>query len=279
MTDRLPQKSRRSIVARRTLTLGTTIATAALGSAAFATPITARPDDLHNSPVHLVQQSTQDNGVAAGGEGEGAAPEDPEVVLLRDLGRIEGSLMTALELYEQGDIAAAQNHFAQAVSGEFDTATGLLAEKGQALDQLISLEDAATAQQPLDALRLATAEVQTALEAIRSDSSAFQQTTALVALMRFAAERYSIATAKNTVTNLYEYQASWGFLNVIKTQATTMTQSDNSSVAKAGTKILGYLAATAPAFGDMMGQGITDMRASLIYGAAARIELASIGLQ
>lgn len=64
MTDRLPTKSRRSIVARRTLTLGTTIATAALGSAAFATPITARPDDLHNSPVHLVQQSTQDNGVA-----------------------------------------------------------------------------------------------------------------------------------------------------------------------------------------------------------------------
>ncbi|MDG1068688.1 MAG: hypothetical protein P8P40_10010, partial [Sulfitobacter sp.] len=273
--------SRRSIVARRTLTLGTTIATAALGSAAFATPITARPDDLHNSPVHLVQQSTQDNGVAAGGEGEGAVPEDPEVVLLRDLGRIEGYLMTALQLYEQGDIAAAQNHFAQAVSEEFDTATGLLAEKGQAtaLDQLISLADAATAQQPLEALRLATAELQTALEAIRSDSSAFQQTTALVALMRFAAERYSIATAKNTVTNLYEYQASWGFLNVIKTQATTMTQSDNSSVAKAGTKVLGYLAATAPAFGDMMGQGITDMRASLIYGAAARIELASIGLQ
>lgn len=281
MTTPTPSKTRRLIVARRTIALGTTLATAALGSTAIAAPILSKPDSFLQNQVQLVQQTQTDAPLTTGGEGEGAVPEDPAVVLLRDLGRIDGHLRAGVALIELGDRSAAQSHLMLVEVEDFNAAANQLAARGYAGfdEQLASLDEAAKAEQPLATLRPVIEDIRATRNALRGDLSASQQASALVSLTRYAAERYGIGTQGGAISNLTEYQNSWGFLRAVEAQATTMSQSTDTAVATAGTKILGHLAATAPAFGDMQGQGVTDMRASLIYGAAARIELATIGLQ
>lgn len=280
MTNPTPPKTRRSVVARRTIALGTSLATAALGSGAMAATVVPRPDSVQHAQVHLVQQDAAESNIPAGGEGEGAVPEDPKILLLRNIGRYEGHLYAAMALAEAGDITAVKIHIAHTSGGEFDAVidevSDQVAEFPEQLAALIrSLGDGNSA----DALRQAFADIQNTFNAVRAQMSPHDQAIALAALMRHAGESYGIATAGDMVSDVSEYQASWGYIKVVAAQAQAMSRSVDNRVATAGEKILGYLDATAPAFGDLQGEGITDMRASLIYGAAARIELAALGLQ
>ena len=67
------------------------------------------------------------------------------------------------------------------------------------------------------------------------------------------------------MSNLHEYQDRWGFLWVLEVQVKTMSKSENVRVAQTVAKILDDLSATDPAFGDIQGQGATEMRPSPLY--------------
>ena len=67
MTETTRQKPSRSVIARRTLALGTTIATAALGTGAIAGSDVSMATNADQSLFHFVQDSTADMPPLAGG--------------------------------------------------------------------------------------------------------------------------------------------------------------------------------------------------------------------
>ena len=286
MTETTRQKPSRSVIARRTLALGTTIATAALGTGAIAGSDLPMATNADQSLFHFVQDSTADvtplaGGEGEGGEGEGSTPVDPNVALLRDLGFIEGHLRAGLALYQAGDLSAAKTHMGHPIEEKYDAVAGPMTERGQGQlrDQLVGLAQAAEAEAPFAQILPLFEAVQATIDEVRGGMPVQQQVMALSALTRIAADEYSVAVAGETMSHLHEYQDSWGFLRVVEMQVAIMSASEDVSVAAAATKIMGYIEATNPAFGDIQGQGEFEMRPSLIYGAAARIELTAFGLR
>ena len=286
MTKPTHEKPRRSVIARRTLMLGTTIATAALGTGVIAAP--AYPGIGYLDQISFAFPHSGDasvtlvaGGEGEGGEGEGATPLDPDVALLRDLGLIEAHLLAGLALYDAGDIAAAVMHMDQPVSEIYDTVSDPLTARGQEQlrDQLANLAAAAQTEASLAELTPLAEAARATINDVRDDLPMPLRVTALSVLTRIAADEYSVAVAGESLSNLYAYQTSWGVLRAVETQAAMMSESEDEAVAQAAAKILNYLATTDPAFGDIKGEGALDMRPSLIYGAAARIELAAIGVR
>ena len=206
---------------------------------------------------------------------------DLDVALLRDLGLIEAHLLTGAALYEAGDIAAAVMHLDQPVAEIYNTVSDPLTARGQEQlrEQLANLAAAAQAEASLAELTPLAEAARATINDLRNDLPIPLRVTALSVLTRIAADEYSAAVAGETLSNLYAYQTSWGVLRAVEAQAAMMSENEDEAVAQAAAKMLNYLAATDPALGDIKGEGALDMRPSLIYGAAARIELAAIGVR
>ncbi len=101
---------------------------------------------------------------------------------------------------------------------------------------------------------------------------------ALAELGAIAAEEYDIAIADDgSIDNLHEYQDSWGFLRTIETQAQDLAQGGDEAVTSAADEILAQVEAAGEAYGDLQGEDIPSADPSILYGAAARMELAALG--
>lgn len=105
------------------------------------------------------------------------------------------------------------------------------------------------------------------IEEARDEVPAQAQIMALALLTRVAAD--TVAVEGGTVSNLHEYQDSWGFLRVVETEADELSRSNNEDAARAAQAAKDYLAITDAAFGDLQGSGEFEMDPSLLYGAAA----------
>jgi hypothetical protein len=98
-------------------------------------------------------------------------------------------------------------------------------------------------------------------------------------LTRIAAAEYDVAIADDgSVGNLHEYQDSWGFLRTVEAEAERLATSDDAAVAEAGTRILEQVRVTDAAFGDLAGASIPSADPSILFGAAARMDLAAMAV-
>ena len=299
--------NRRVVAARRTLALGTIAATAFGATAVSAGAIPEGPASVQwvklaqakNLLVASAEGGGESEGEAASsrhgeGEGEAAGPgegegeaeggavnRDPEVRLARDLGFMEGHLRAGMALYEATDLEAAKTHMGHPIQEKYDAVADPLKERGyeRLKDELEALSAAAEAETPLEELRPLYDTVLGTIEEARDEVPAQAQIMALALLTRVAADEYTVAVEGGTVSNLHEYQDSWGFLRVVETEANELSRSDNEDAARAAQAAKDYLTITDAAFGDLQGSGEFEMDPSLLYGAAARMELAALGLK
>jgi len=272
----------RDVTARRLVLLGT-VATA-LAAPAAASEIQAHDTDTGRFLVAQAEGEGEGGGEGEGeGEGGGAAlPAD--VALLRDLGFMTGHLRAGMALYDAGDLAAAKTHMGHPIEEKYDAVAGPLETLGMGglRDDLMALSAAAEAEAPADEVRALFEAVLAGVETARNAAAANprQQILALAALMRVAGDEYTVAVAGGDVSNLHEYQDSWGFLQTIRSEADAFAASDDAGVAEAGADIRTAVDATlARAFGDIQGGGIPEMDPSLLYAGAARVELAAYGVE
>jgi hypothetical protein len=240
------------------------------------------------APVEAEGEASQPGGEGlaegAGGEGEGAGAagmRDPHQRLQRDLSFMEGHLRAGLALYEAGDLAAAKTHMGHPIEEKYDAVAEPLEEMGKdALRaRIVAIAEAAESEAPLEQVRAAFDSAREMIEEVRATISPADQVLGLAALIRVAGEEYAVAVAGGTVSNLHEYQDSWGFLRVVETEARQMAESSDAAVAAAGDEILDHLKATDAAYGDIQGQGTFRMDPSILMGAAARVELTGLGLE
>lgn len=274
MTD---TKTPRDVSARRLVLLGT-IATV-LSTPAAATDTLAT--DIATGSFMVAQ--------AEGGEGEGegeggGATLAADIALLRDLGFMTGHLRAGMALYDAGDLEAAKTHMGHPIEEKYAAVAGPLETLGMGglRDDLMALSTAAEAEAPVDEVRAKYDTVLAGVEKTRNAAAASprQQIRALAALMRVAGDEYTVAVAGGTVSNLHEYQDSWGFLQTIRSEGEAFAASDDPALAAAGTDIVAAVDATlADAYGDIQGTGLPDMDPALLYAGAARVELAAYGVK
>ena len=193
---------------------------------------------------------------------------------------MEGHMRAGLKLYEAGDLAAAKTHMGHPIEEKYGAVADPLADRGyDRLRQQIEAVAAATeAEAPFAEIREAFDAARATMEEVRTGISPRDQLLGLVKLIRVAGDEYTVAVEGGTVSNLHEYQDSWGFLRVVQTELEQMAESDDAAVANVAGELLEYLEATDAAFGDIQGEGEMSLDPSILYGAAARIELEALEL-
>jgi hypothetical protein len=231
----------RLVIARRTLMLGT--AAAAMAGAGAALGAGAEGE---------------------GGEGEGGegATIDPGIALARDLGMSEGHLRAARALTEAGQDAAAAAHL--------DAARALVAALGPALAAAghdAPVPDGAAGDQAAFAAAVG------ALTAPRAALSPRDRLLAVAALMRNAAASYQAAFADGVLTDPPAYRAAWGMLRTAAAETEAVAGVPGAEGPAAA--IADQVAVADGVFGGIDGPGAVTPDASVLYGAAARAEIAA----
>lgn len=270
----------RAVTARRMLSLTTAVTTVVVGFSAAATAQDIGMTNSDDGHIMLAQASGEGEGAAASGEGEGGGGGDPEQALQRDMSFMEGHMRAGLELYEAGDLEAAKTHMGHPIEEKYGAVEDTLADRGfERLRQQIEAVAAATEDEvPFAEAKNAFDAAHATMGEVRAGMSPRDQMLGLAALIRVAGDEYTVAVAGGEISNLHEYQDSWGFLRVVETELNQMAASEDSAVSKASEEALEYLAATDAAFGDIQGEGEITLEPSILYGAAARVELVALEL-
>lgn len=215
---------------------------------------------------------------AAGGEGAGSG--DSDHALQRDLSFMEGHLHAGMTLYEAGDLAAAKTHMGHPIEEKYGAVAEPLAERGfeRLREQIKAVASATEAEAPVADVAEALKVVRATMEEVREGISVKDQVLGLAELVRVAGAEYAVAVEGGTVTNLHEYQDSWGFLRVVEAELRGIAESGDEGARHVAEEALEYLEQTDAAFGDIQGKGEMTLDPSLLYGAAAQIELEALEL-
>lgn len=232
---------------------------------------------------------------AAGGEGEGGEGGEGEgegggggleanVGLLRDLGFMTGHLRAGLALYRLGDVEAARTHMGHPIEEKYDAVADRLEKMGMGSlrDDILALSSATEEDAELVRVEELFDTVIAKVEDVRAEVPGGEraQILGLAALAHVAADEYTVAVKGGEISNLHEYQDSWGFFETIRQEGAQFMQSDDPQVVAAAERMMASVYHVLDeAYGDIQGKGDIVMEPSLLYGASARIELAGLGIE
>jgi hypothetical protein len=218
-----------------------------------------------------------------GGEGEGGARRPTEADFLASVAFMEGHLRAGMKLYQTGDLEAAKTHMGHPIKEKYDAVAETLEDRGfgDLKADIAALADAAENEEPAADMEARFDKVAARIDAIEDASPGGKAAglMSLAKLTRIAADEYAVATEGGRISNLHEYQDAWGFLRVVEDEAQAYAGDDDAKVATAGRKILEQVRMLDKAFGDIQGEGDMTMDASLLYGAAARMEIAALAVK
>jgi hypothetical protein len=284
MTDKTNLPPRR-IEARRWVALGT-VAAVGLATAAPAHAVLDKQKTvLQGTTAQVLLVASSGGEGSEGGEGgEGAAARDGDAEFLAALGFIEGHLRAGIALYEAGEAHMAGTHMKHPGDEIYrDLEPGLKERNAKGFEsELAELAEAVESGASVDDAKAALAEVLHEVEEAREHTGggAAARLRSIVLIAREAAHEYEEAVEGGKIAELHEYQDAWGFLEAARAMADELSESDNPEVVEAVAKIRAQLDEVAPAFtGVVPAADFTPADPSLIYGAAARMELAALAVK
>ena len=225
------------------------------------------------------QNAAVSEGEGSESEGEGASNADPvvdDVEYLHRLGQVRGHLVAFITLHQLGAYEMSQTHAKHPESELYADLKPAFAARGKPgfaaeLSALVnSVDDGGDVNAALTALNAA-------ISAHEPMVSVATKLRAIGALARTAADEFAIGVEENgAISNAHEYQDAFGFLTAAQAMLASLEpESDAEIEAIEQTKTQLQLALEN--FGDLTAAQ-TDGQASTIFGAAARIEIAALGL-
>jgi hypothetical protein len=150
------------------------------------------------------------------------------------------------------------------------------------------LEDLAAAVES----RAPVSEVERAYQAVRAriaeaEASAFpggpadlnSRLRVILNLVRTAADEYAVGVEDGRVVNAHEYQDALGFVRVARGLLDQVGEQDRARAPEAIARTQQQLDAIAVAWPSLVPPERIDTAASLLYGAAARIEIAALAVK
>ncbi len=220
----------------------------------------------------------------AGGEAEGVAIADAasdKASYLSALQIVRGHLKAGVELYASGDRNLGPQHLRHPQAEILTSLAPAFAAHGAsgveaAIDALAAAGEQGAA--PAEINRLETH----ALDAVRAAGARAVATTkerllAAAKTLTVAGDEYAIAVRDGAIVNLHEYHDAYGFIAVTTADVAALEGASDTETAAIDSALeqLKIAATAAPAVNPPM-DGMKP--ASVIYGAAARIEIAARGL-
>ena len=97
-------------------------------------------------------------------------------------------------------------------------------------------------------------------------------------MIRTAGEEYALGVENGKLINLHEYQDAYGFTQIAKRRLEQLPEATRKESADTVKQVEGYLDELADLWPSIAPEGYVDGDASKLYGAAARIEIAALGL-
>lgn len=262
-----------------------TLAAAGLvaGTPALSTAGSHDPGKNASSFVIAAGGEGEGSEVRTGGEGEGGSRGPTEAGFLTSVAFMEGHLRAGMKLYRSGDLEAAKTHMGHPIKEKYDAVADTLESRGfgDLKADIVALAAAAEAEKPAAEIEGRFDKVAERIDAVEAASPGGKAAglMSLAKLTRIAAEEYAVATEGGKIANLHEYQDAWGFLQVVEDEAQAYANDSDANVAAAGQKILEQVRGLAKAFGDIQGKGEMTMDSALLYGAAARMEIAALSVK
>ncbi|MEM8771111.1 MAG: hypothetical protein AAGD92_05610 [Pseudomonadota bacterium] len=214
-------------------------------------------------------------------EGEGAAasgdPADDDAAYLHQLGLIRGHLIAFLELYRAGAYDMALKHVkhpGDEIYADLESALAAREMPGFA-GELAALSEAATSRS--ETMEAAYDDVITAVQGHGPGAGPRETLLAVSKIAETAADEFYIGVDYNgAVIEPHEYQDAYGFLTAVREMLSELS-TDDINASEAVAVAHEQLDLALDAFDGLVAE-TTQGEASAIYGAAARIEIAALGL-
>ncbi|MCL5974492.1 MAG: hypothetical protein M1270_01440 [Gammaproteobacteria bacterium] len=235
--------------------------------------------DMHSSSDNIVTTAT--------GEGEGGGVTETDlktndVAFLTRLGLIRGHLLVGYELYKQGQVDMAITHMKHPRDELYAGLVPSIEYRGGERfdDALSNLADKVTS-------KAAPAEVDEAYQQLESGIKAAETLVkvdlknvllSINELIGTAAEEYALGVENGKLINLHEFQDAYGFTQIAKRRLEQLPKATRNESANTVKKVEGYLDELANLWPTIAPEGDVDGDASKLYGAAARIEIAALGV-
>ena len=212
-------------------------------------------------------------------EGSGVVAGDPatdDVEYIKRLGLVRGHLLSFMELYRTGNYDMALSH---AKHPESELYTGLVPafqvrSKAGFANELEELSQAAIARGDVEV------SFERVMTAIITNMPKHDSKTALLAVSQMvstAADEFTIGVSEDgSIVNAHEYQDAHGFLMSAR-EVLASEDTNDINAAEAIAIAHEQLDAALLSFDGLVVQS-TEGKASTLYGAASRIEIAALGL-
>jgi hypothetical protein len=239
---------------------------------------------------HRIHQGGEGGEGGEGGGGEGGEGGDSaslatdDAAYLTRLGLVRGHLDVGVDLYREGAAEAAITHMKHPGDELYAGLVPALEARGapgfaEDLSKLASLvESGAPASEVESAYAALQGKIGDA-EAVAFDDGGLDLKTRLAVilkLMRTSAEEYAIGVRDGKVVNAHEYQDALGFVRVADRLLQGVSEEERGSEAVAATRE--QLDALAVAWPSLIPPDRIETSPSLLYGAAARVEIASLSV-
>ncbi len=225
-------------------------------------------------------------GGEGGGEGDGAATTSAitdDVLYLNLLGQVQGHLTVGVALYEAGANGMALMHMKHPGDELYATIKPAL-DARRASDfapALAALAKAVERNAPLAEVTSALTDLELALAKsgsvvdTRSIAGTRLRLAAVHSLIRTAADEYAEGVKDGQIVNGHEYQDAFGFTRVARAMLNELSDEQRAAAADPITEIEAQVAMLlSKAWPNIVPPDTIETDATLLYGAAARIELA-----
>ena len=207
-----------------------------------------------------------------------------DAAYLTQLALIRGHLTVGTDLYREGARKAAATHMKHPEDEIYEDLEPALEARGVAgfEEELEALADLVTADAPVGEVEAAYEKLLQGIDRAAqgaADKDAATTFKVIVGLLRTAAEEYEEAVQDGKVVNAHEYQDALGFVRVAKDLAAGLDPAGRAEVIEALAVAKSQFEAIEPAWPSVVPPEEVPAKASLIYGAAARIEIAALDIE
>lgn len=246
----------------------------------------ADTDSPSNRAGYDTVQSANASGEGEGGEGgEGGGTTEligNDAAYLSQLGLVRGHLWVGVQLYKAGHVDMALTHMKHPGDELYTGLKPALAARGEKgfADALTKLANAVEQKQSAEVVERRHQELEKAVSDAENLSSKSLHTAlmSIERMVRTAADEYAIGVKNNgEIVNMHEYQDSYGFVEAAKARLSQLSDTQKNESPAAVTEVNDQLHSISQLWSGLAPEGNLEgsARASILYGAAARIQLAA----
>jgi len=272
------------MIEQRKIWLGLGAALLAGGTVTHAADTSPFNNHASHNTLQLAALSGE-GGEGEGGEGEGGEGTGPadltkdDAAYLAQLGQVRGHLWVGVQLHKAGHKDMALTHMKHpgdelyaGLQPAFDAR-----EAPGFAEALSQLAEAVEGGLPVAEVEARHSELEQGIAEAESLSEVDLKTAlgSIEKMVRTAAEEYAVGVKDGKIVNAQEYQDAFGFVTAAQQRLESLTERQTAQGTKAVQEVAQQLSSLRSLWPALVPEGTINGDAGKLYGAAARIQLAT----